>query len=356
MLDLIDKLRFSLFLLMLLGSLSIVAYDVHAWRVINHGMCKKFDVKKGVPINVTNDFTYADEGAWVFFLLELTELPKGTTVSVDGHWYAPDGSWYTTFRWDLEGGREHGGWAIFPIKGSPPAVKLGAWHVDFYANTPTRNPFNNTFLFTERFTIWGPNAYQVAMSVSGLPLDISAQIYVDGTPRTEIRVGEDRTITLDGKHTISVNSIVSQVKGTRYYCSQYAHNVSSGAKLSFSYRLQYYLTVINGEGGPAKSRIEGEGWYDRGTPAKLKVSPTESREPGKTILFSGWKEDSTTVSNNPEFEIVMNSPRTITATWSSRVEVSPIAGIEAYSAVIIVVIVLAIIAIAGIILVIRKKH
>lgn len=237
------------------------------------------------------------------------------------------------------------------MKSSSGPVKLGTWRVDFYASAPTGRPFNNTFLFTERFTVWGPDAYQVTLSISGLPSDAATQIYVDGTPRTEIKVGEERIVTLDKKQTVSIDSAVGQAKGTRYYCSQYAYNVYSAAKLSFSYKLQYYLTIINGEGSPPKSKIEGEGWYDKDTSAKLKASPTESREAGKTIIFSGWKEDSTIASNNPEYEIVMNSPKTVTATWSSRVDVT-----ETYDITIIFAAILVTAATAGLVLVRRKRH
>jgi hypothetical protein len=82
-------------------------------KVLQHGMCKKFDVKNNVPINVTNDFTYADEAAWIFFLLDLTELPMGSKVTVNGRWYAPDGSWSSTFTWEPQGGGQRGGWALF---------------------------------------------------------------------------------------------------------------------------------------------------------------------------------------------------------------------------------------------------
>jgi uncharacterized repeat protein (TIGR02543 family) len=77
---------------------------------------------------------------------------------------------------------------------------------------------------------------------------------------------------------------------------------------------RYYLTVNNGGHGTAG----GEGWYDANVDAQATMTPlTVPGTTGTQYVFAGWSGDATG-SGSPSNNILMTSPKTATATWTTQ--------------------------------------
>jgi uncharacterized repeat protein (TIGR02543 family) len=77
---------------------------------------------------------------------------------------------------------------------------------------------------------------------------------------------------------------------------------------------QYFLTVDNGGHGTAG----GEGWYDAGDNAQATISPlTVAGTEGTQYVFAGWSGDASG-SGSPSDNIVIDEPKTATATWTTQ--------------------------------------
>ncbi|MEE9507533.1 MAG: sialidase family protein [Thermoplasmata archaeon] len=91
------------------------------------------------------------------------------------------------------------------------------------------------------------------------------------------------------------------------------HNIQCNMPktLTATYTTQYYLTLISA------CDPQGEGWYDSGTTATFSTtSPCPSGAPHTRYVFIAWIGDSFTTM--PNASIVMDGPKTVTATWSAQ--------------------------------------
>ena len=158
-------------------------------------------------------------------------------------------------------------------------------------------------------------------------MDHEFEVTVDSSP-----VG-DITVTIDGMdyttpqsfwweedtpHSISGIEFQDISSGVRYAFASWSdggartHDVVADMPktLMASYTTQYYLSV-------AGCNPQGEGWYDSGTTATF--STTSPCPPGAThtrYVFIAWVGDSFTTM--PNASIVMDGPKTVTATWSTQ--------------------------------------
>jgi hypothetical protein len=84
-----------------------------------------------------------------------------------------------------------------------------------------------------------------------------------------------------------------------------------------SWTRQYYLQVNDGGHGTTS----GSGWYNSGASAIFSIDPTMVYE-GVTVryVFTQWVGDSTSL--NPNTTIIMDCPKTVTATWKTQYLVS----------------------------------
>jgi len=117
--------------------------------------------------------------------------------------------------------------------------------------------------------------------------------------------------------------------GTRYTCTGYTGTGDlaaggSGSSVSFTITQptsitwdwipQYYLTVDAGGHGTAG----GEDWYTANTNAQATITPlTVAGTTGTQYVFAGWSGDATG-SGSPSDNILMNGPKTATATWTTQ--------------------------------------
>jgi len=121
--------------------------------------------------------------------------------------------------------------------------------------------------------------------------------------------------------TASVDSSVPAGEGTRYVCAGWTGTGSAPASGSTSslqftiiqnstiiwhWQTQYYLTLLSSYGEPL-----GEGWYDEGATATWSVTTPWPGDPGVRY-----------VTDTTSGDILMDSPKTITITWTTQYELT----------------------------------
>src|SRR5271157_5576661 len=129
--------------------------------------------------------------------------------------------------------------------------------------------------------------------------------------------------------TESVTSPVSGGSGIQYVCtgwsgtgsapasgsaSSVTFTITQASSITWNWKTQYYLTVNDGGHGT----IGGQGWYDAGTDTQASMAPlTVAGTTGTQYVFAGWSGDATG-SGSPSNNILMDGPKTATATWTTQ--------------------------------------
>jgi hypothetical protein len=85
-----------------------------------------------------------------------------------------------------------------------------------------------------------------------------------------------------------------------------------------SWTHQYQLTVTSAYGSPS-----GQGWYTAGSQATFGVTTPVSGGTGVQYVFAAWSGDSS--SKSAINSILMNAPKTVTATWTTQYQVTYVA-------------------------------
>lgn len=166
--------------------------------------------------------------------------------------------------------------------------------------------------------------YETALAVSGLPEELSTKVLVDASQLSTIAGGQSKILPfkIGETHSISVETYVYKNNGIRYYCASEPVTVNTDNSITFSYKPQYYLSVISPYGDGA-----GSGWYDAGAIGAFSV---DSRVPGPTGVdyllipwkatysFDHWTQDSSSTKSSDS--ITMDGPKTVTAAWTSQKE------------------------------------
>lgn len=189
-----------------------------------------------------------------------------------------------------------------------------------------------------QFTV-GPNTYDVQVSVSGLPANLSAGLQVDGASQGKISGTQNKTLSfpIGTSHTITVDqSVLGFPNGTRYFAAQNSWAVAAAGSHVFSYQTQYLLTEEVGIGygnkrgctSPTPCNItmvdwstftttagyplETSIWYPGGTIVTLgQPVPSVSGTNGTRFLQDGWDINCNN-SGNDNCESGKNLPPTIT--------------------------------------------
>lgn len=86
--------------------------------------------------------------------------------------------------------------------------------------------------------------------------------------------------------------------------------VAAPHQIKFISKTQYYVDLITSDGTAA-----GEGWYDAGSVAR--VSVTNNDEFLVTHSFDGWQDSSGLLLEDDQTSILVSSPKTLTAKWTS---------------------------------------
>jgi hypothetical protein len=161
--------------------------------------------------------------------------------------------------------------------------------------------------------------YESTVAVSGLPVELSTKLLVDSVQSSTVAGDQSKILSfkIGETHKISVETHVYKNNETRYYCASESASVNTDSSITFSYKPQYYLSVISPRGNSA-----GSGWYDASAIATFSVDSTVQGPSGVDYLLTPWKvtfsfdhwtrDSSSTKSSD---SITMDGPKTVIATW-----------------------------------------
>ncbi|MFO7891230.1 MAG: FG-GAP-like repeat-containing protein, partial [bacterium] len=120
-------------------------------------------------------------------------------------------------------------------------------------------------------------------------------------------------------HHLKVESPQSSDQGTRYVFSSWSDGAErirnyqvpgTNDELTITFDRQYYLSMDTLYGNP-----QGQGWYDENQDASFSVT-TPYVDSTTRFLFNHWEGDYS--GTDPSGSIVMDSPKTITASWDTQ--------------------------------------
>jgi hypothetical protein len=164
----------------------------------------------------------------------------------------------------------------------------------------------------------GQTGYTVTITIQGLPNNVNTTIFVDGTSRNvTLSGGQSRVFNFSGSatHYVVVQAYVpdSGRNGTRYFVKDTSWSFSTSNSHVFTYTTQYQLRVQT-----PYSTGNGDGWYDSGSSAQVKLKENEADEGQDTRhVFLKWIGDAsgTGLTSN---SILMNGPKTAVAAWKTQ--------------------------------------
>jgi ribosomal protein L40E len=157
--------------------------------------------------------------------------------------------------------------------------------------------------------------YSVSFTVTGLPVGVRAQYYLDGVLNGTITTGETKTLDLSSgaMHTLSVDLNVGGGNVTRYQCRGNVWSVSEGGPHNFIYETQYYLEVVSLYGSPS-----GSDWYNEGTTVQARLAANMTAGPeGTRYVFVKWEQDASGQGTASD-PIIMNGPKRAIAQWKTQ--------------------------------------
>jgi len=193
------------------------------------------------------------------------------------------------------------------------ADKVGRWTVNFQADDFCSG-FDSGVIYFDVL----PDTYDVSLSLSGVPPDVSVALKVDGNPQGTIGGSEIKKLSfkVDTQHSISVDQYAPGQAGVRYFCSLNTWNVGSAGSKIFEYETQYQLTVTTDPDGV--TQVTGSGWYKSGSPVQIgQVPDTLSGPAGTRYVFKGWKIDGAQLSGN-QISVTMDAPHNVVAMYETQ--------------------------------------
>jgi ribosomal protein L40E len=158
-------------------------------------------------------------------------------------------------------------------------------------------------------------AYSTSFTVTGLPVGLRTEYYVDGVLNGTIQTGETKLLDFPagGAHTLGVDLNVGGSNGTRYECADNLWSFADAGMHTFVYKTQYYLEVTSAYGSPS-----GTNWYDEGATAYARIGTNMSAgAEGVRYAFMRWEQDASGqgIVSDP---IVMNRAKKAIATWKTQ--------------------------------------
>jgi len=170
-------------------------------------------------------------------------------------------------------------------------------------------------------------------------LDVSAQPQTAPLPQGEgwYNAGDSTALTVSGQILDSQDGGRLVFQGWNMDGQNLQGGVSFPVKMDTphtvvaQYKQQYYLKVLADQGTPY-----GEGWYDEGTTAQIYASTPPSTTWGVSWVFNGWQGGAE--SNSQTSSVLMDSPKTVVASWRSDPTLLNMTIIAAVAATILVVV------------------
>ena len=167
-----------------------------------------------------------------------------------------------------------------------------------------------------------PNTFQVSISLSGLPPQISAGIQVDGQGSGTIGGSEIKSLSfpISSSHTVTVDQYVQGDTGTRYFATQNSWTVGSSGSHTFNYQTQYMFTV--GTNPTGITQVSGGGWYNAGSTVQTGTATSSlSGSLGTQYAFQNWQLDGVAQTGNP-ISVTLDKPHTAIATYQTQYQLT----------------------------------
>jgi len=145
-----------------------------------------------------------------------------------------------------------------------------------------------------------PNTFDVSISLSGVPPDVSAPVKVDNSSQGTVGGSEIKKLTfpIDTSHQIAVDQYVPGQTGVRYFAAQNTWSISATGSHTFDYETQYLFTVKTDPDGVAQ--VTGGDWFKEGSSAQTGPAPqTVQGSAGTQYIFKDWEVDGVPQSGNP---------------------------------------------------------
>ena len=162
----------------------------------------------------------------------------------------------------------------------------------------------------------GPDTYDISLSMSGIPSQVSASLMVDGQHGGTVGGSENKKLsfTIGSSHSIQVDQYVSGDTGVRYYCADNTWSVSDQGAHTFNYQTQYQFNVLTDPSGVTPTT--GGGWYNDGQSVQTNQAPLTVAGPsGSQYAFKNWELDGAPQSGN-QLTVTMDKPHTAVAKFS----------------------------------------
>jgi len=216
----------------------------------------------------------------------------------------------TTFQYVLAYGPTYS--IVKTLTAGPP---IGRWQVSFQADD-----FCSGFSSAVAYFDVTPDTYEVSISLSGVPPQVSVGIQVDGQSQGTMQGSDIKKLSfkVDTTHTITVDQYVTGDPNTRYFSQQNTWTVSSAGSHTFVYETQFMLTVTSNPEGVTE--LSGGGWYRQGSQAQTSQAQETLQGPaGTRYVFKGWEVDGVPQSGNP-ITIAMDGPHKVVAKYQAQYE------------------------------------
>ncbi len=177
----------------------------------------------------------------------------------------------------------------------------------------------------DQWVVFGPSSQTIGDVESAQTLSFSwiEQFYITvvssyGSPNPNsqwVNQGSIFTVSVNSPYVVIPNTDRWVVIGSS---SQTIGDVESAQTLSFSWTVQFYLSVSSTYG----SQI-GQGWYDPSATAFAGLtSGTVSGGSGTQYIFTGWSGDASGNNFSSSNPIVMTGPMNATANWQTQYQVT----------------------------------
>jgi len=193
------------------------------------------------------------------------------------------------------------------------ADKIGRWTVGFQADD-----FCSGFSSSVAYFDVTPDTYDVSLTLSGVPTQVSVGLQVDGQSQGTMSGTDIKKLTfkIDTTHTLSVDQYVPGDAGVRYFCAQNTWSVGSSGSRTFTYETQYLFTVST---DPASiTQVTGGGWFSSGASAQTSQAPqTITGGAGTQYSFKGWEVDGVLQSGST-VTLTMDKPHTAIAKYTTQ--------------------------------------
>jgi hypothetical protein len=192
------------------------------------------------------------------------------------------------------------------------ADTVGRWSVTFEAEVCSE--YSSVVAY---FDV-SPNTYDVSITLSGVPPNVSVGIKIDGTAQGTMAGSDIKKLTfpISTQHVLTLDQYVTGTSGVRYYCAQNTWNVGSVGSRTFEYVTQYQFTV--GTNPDGVTAVSGGGWFSAGTAVQTTQMPSTVAGPaGTQYVFKGWNVDGA-LQNTSTVSLTMDKPHSAVATYDTQ--------------------------------------